>query len=217
MLIVFSYLETRWHGRQSDEEDMMSKRLTRWTVLGLGLAAGAGFSFTAVAAPDDVGRGVSDSTITAKVKATLADDSQLRGSDIHVKTNDRVVTLRGKVLSDEQRRDAERTAENVRGVDSVDNELAVGGDHDHARAHHDVAKAERVGSDSWITTKVKSALVGDTGTRGFDVHVKTLHGVVMLRGSLPSRQDVREVRDIAKRVQGVRDVDTTDLHVSGGG
>lgn len=202
----------------------MSKRFTQWTLIGLGLAAGAGFSLSAMAGPDDVGRAVSDSSITAKVKATLADDSSLQGSDIHVKTNARVVTLRGKVASDEQRRDAERVTQDVRGVDSVDDQLSIDSDladRDHARAHEraheDVAKAERVGSDSWITTKVKSELVGDTGKRGFDVHVKTLHGVVILHGSLPSEQDVREVRDIAKNVQGVKDVDTTDLHVSGGG
>jgi len=200
----------------------MSKRFTQWTLIGLGLAAGAGFSLSAIAAPEDVGRGISDSSITARVKATLADDSRLQGSDIHVKTDSRVVTLRGKVASDEQRRDAERVAQNVRGVDSVDDQLSVGGDRDdhvrdHERAHENVAKAERVGSDSWITTKVKSELVGDTGKRGFDVHVKTLHGVVILRGSLPSERDVREVRDIAKNVEGVRDVDTTDLHVAGGG
>ena len=195
----------------------MNKRFTRWTVLGLGLAAGAGVSLSAVAGPDDVGQGLSDSAITAKVKATLADDSRLQGSDIHVKTDDRVVTLRGDVASEAQRHDATRMAENVRGVNSVDDELSIQGDSDHARAHEDVAKAERVGSDSWITTKVKAQLLGDTGTRGFDVHVKTLHGVVMLRGNVPSEQDVREVRDIAKRVDHVRDVDTTELHASGGG
>lgn len=194
----------------------MNERFTHWSLLGLGLAAGTAFSLSAIAGPDDVGRGISDSAITAKVKATLADDSQLQGSDIHIKTDARVVTLRGSVLSEAQRHDATRMAENVSGVDSVDDELSIG-NHDHARAHEDVARAERVGSDSWITTKVKSELVGDTGKRGFDVHVKTLHGVVMLRGSLPSGQDVREVRDIARHVEGVRDVDTTELHVSGGG
>ena len=192
----------------------MSKRFTQWTLIGLGLAAGAGLSLPAMAQPDD-GHVVSDSTITAKVKATLADDSQLRGSDIHVRTDDRVVTLRGKVVSEEQRRDATRTAENVRGVDSVDDELSIAGG--RVVAHPEVARAERVGSDSWITTKVKSELVGDTGTHGFDVHVKTMHGVVMLRGTLPTEHDVRHVADIARRIQGVRRVDTSELQATGGG
>jgi len=196
---------------------MMSKRFIHWTVLGLGLAASAGFSLSALAGADDIGHGISDSAITAKVKATLADDSQLKSTDIHVKTDDRVVTLRGKVASDDQREEAERTAENVRGVDSVDNQLSVDGDRDHSRLQHGVAKAERVGSDSWITTKVKAQLLGDTGTRGFDVHVKTVHGVVMLRGNVPTESDVKEVRAIAGRVDHVRDVDTSELHASGGG
>lgn len=193
----------------------MSKRFTHWTLAGLGLAAGAAFSLSAVAAPDDVGNGISDSAITARVKTTLADDAHLQGSDIHVKTDDRVVTLRGKVVSEEQRRDAERMTENVRGVDSVDDELSIAGA--HVRAHPAVARAERVGSDSWITTKVKSELIGDTETRGFDVHVTTVHGVVMLQGRLPTEHDILHVRDVAQQVQGVRRVDTSELHVSGGG
>jgi hyperosmotically inducible protein len=194
---------------------MMNKRFTHWSLVGLGMAAAVGLSLAASAAPEDPGHAVSDSAITAKVKATLADDSRLHGSDIHVKTSDRVVTLRGTALSDDQRHDAERVAQDVRGVDSVDNEISVDGDHAHA--HHAVAKAERVGSDSWITTKVKSELVGDAGTHGFDVHVSTVHGVVMLSGALPSEHDVAHVRDIAQQVKGVRRVDSSELHVSGGG
>lgn len=193
----------------------MSKRFRHWSLVGLGLAAGVGLSLSATAAPEDAGQAVSDSAITAKVKATLADDSQLQGSDIHVKTDARVVTLRGNVASDAQRHDAVRVTQDVRGVDSVDDELTVDGDHAHA--HHAVAKAERVGSDGWITTKVKSELVGDTGTHGFDVHVTTVHGVVMLSGALPSEHDIAHVRDIAQQVKGVRRVDSSELHVSGGG
>ncbi|HEX4051368.1 MAG TPA: BON domain-containing protein [Steroidobacteraceae bacterium] len=193
----------------------MSKHLTHWTLLGLGLAAGAGFSLSAMAGSDDVSTGISDSAITAKVKATLADDSQLQGADIHVKTDTRVVTLNGKVVSDAQRRDAVRTTEDVRGVDSVDDELSIAAG--PVTAHPEVAKAERVGSDSWITTKVKLELVGDTDTRGFDIHVKTLHGVVMLQGSLPTEHDVEHVCDVAGQVQGVRRVDSSELRISGGG
>jgi hyperosmotically inducible protein len=194
---------------------MMSKRFTHWTLLGLGLAAGAACSLSAIAQPDDGSNAISDSAITAQVKATLAGDSHLQGSDIHVKTDTRVVTLRGKVVSDEQRRDAVRTTEDVRGVDSVDDELAIAGG--RVTAHPAVAKAERVGSDSWITTKVKLELVGEPDTRGFDIHVKTLHGVVMLQGSLPTEHDVEHVCDVAGQIQGVRRVDSSELRISGGG
>jgi len=194
----------------------MSKRFTHhWGLVGLGLAAGVGLSLSATAAPDDIGRGVSDSTITAKVKATLADDSQLQGAHIRVKTEDRVVTLRGRVDSEAQRHDAVRMAREVRGVDSVDDELSVNGSRESD--HPAVARAERAGSDSWITTKVKSELLSDTGTHSFKVHVTTLHGVVMLSGALPSEEDVHRVRDIAGQVQGVRRVDASELRVSGGG
>jgi hyperosmotically inducible protein len=126
-----------------------------------------------------------------------------------------VVTLRGSVISDEQRRHAEHVAENIKGVDSVEDELAVGDRPD--TDHPAVARAERVGSDSWITTKVKSELISNQGTHGFDVHVTTEHGVVMLSGSLPDEHDIARAQTIAAQVQGVRRVDTSELHVSCGG
>ena len=196
----------------------MASNYLHSTLLGLGLAAGLGLTLSAVAAPDDPGVGdrIDDTAITAKVKATLADDGQLQDSHIRVNTDQRVVTLRGSVISDEQRRHAEHVAENIKGVDSVEDELAVGDSRgtDHPAV---VARAERVGSDSWITTKVKSELISNQGTHGFDVHVTTEHGVVMLSGSLPDEHDIARAHEVAAQVQGVRRVDTSELHISGGG
>jgi hyperosmotically inducible protein len=195
----------------------MARNQMHSTLLGLGLAAGLGLTLSAVAAPDDpgVGNKIDDTAITTKVKATLADDAQLQDSHIRVHTDQGVVTLRGSVISDEQRRHAEHVAENIKGVDSVEDELAVG---DSPRTDHPaVARAERVGSDSWITTKVKSELISNQGTHGFDVHVTTEHGVVMLSGSLPDEHDIARAHDVAAQVQGVRRVDTSELHISGGG
>jgi BON domain-containing protein len=45
------------------------------------------------------GETVTDAWITTKVKAKFADEKLLEGSDIHVDTNDRVITLAGTVLS----------------------------------------------------------------------------------------------------------------------
>jgi hyperosmotically inducible protein len=194
----------------------MNIHSTKIMLLGLALAAGVGLSLSAVAQSDSVETpALSDSAITAKVKAAIVDDSQLQGSHIKVTTDHRVVTLHGMAMTDEARAHAVRVAEDVRGVDSVDDELSIGSG--SGSEHRAVAKAERIGSDSWITTKVKSELLSNNVDHGFDVHVKTLHGVVMLSGALPDEDAIAHARDIAGQVQGVQRVDSSELHVAAGG
>ena len=76
-----------------------------------------------------------------------------------------------------------------------------------------VKKTERVVSDSWITTKVKSEILASSVTKGFKVSVKTLHGKVALRGKLPSQDSIDQVKQIAEKVKGVSSVDTSKLTV----
>lgn len=77
-----------------------------------------------------------------------------------------------------------------------------------------VNKTERVMSDSWVTTKVKSELLADSLTKGFKVSVKTWHGAVTLKGKLPNREAIGQVKAIAEKVQGVKSVSTSGLRVS---
>jgi len=74
-------------------------------------------------------------------------------------------------------------------------------------------KTERVMSDSWITTKVKSGILANSGTKGFKVKVKTKQGVVALNGKLPSQESIDQVTQIAQKVKGVSSVDTSALTV----
>jgi hyperosmotically inducible protein len=78
-----------------------------------------------------------------------------------------------------------------------------------------VAKAERVVSDSWITTKVKSEILADSVSKGFKVSVKTKHGVVILKGTLANQDAIDHVKDIAEKVKGVKSVDTKALTITG--
>jgi hyperosmotically inducible protein len=49
-----------------------------------------------------VGNFMDDSSITAKVKAALVDDKNIKSADISVKTDNKVVTLSGVVESQAQ-------------------------------------------------------------------------------------------------------------------
>jgi len=85
-------------------------------------------SDTAAAAKDAYGgteRAVKDTAITAEVKTALARDGEVRSSLIHVDTIAGVVTLKGSVPSPEMARHAMQLAEQVSGVQSVNNHLMV--------------------------------------------------------------------------------------------
>ncbi|HVC37281.1 MAG TPA: BON domain-containing protein [Gammaproteobacteria bacterium] len=68
---------------------------------------------------------ISDSAITADVKAKLLANPGTKGFDIHVETNHGVVTLHGTVRSTAEKELAERLAMSADGVKAVDNDLTV--------------------------------------------------------------------------------------------
>ena len=77
-----------------------------------------------------------------------------------------------------------------------------------------VKETERVASDSWITTKVKSEILASNLSQGFEVSVKTLHGVVILTGKLGNADAVEKVKLLAEKVKGVKSVDSSGLSVA---
>jgi hyperosmotically inducible protein len=182
-----------------------------------GLLAGMAIGTAAVAAPDDTANPqahsdgvvatVSDTAITAKVKAKLAGDKILKGSDISVTTTNGVVTLDGMASNSKAKAHAEKLAVQVDDVKSVDNNLKT------PTSNKTVDKTKEVVSDSWITTKIKSDILANSITKGFDVNVVTTDGVVVLKGTLANQDAIDHVKDIAGKVKGVKGVDTTELTV----
>lgn len=65
--------------------------------------------------------------------------------------------------------------------------------------------------DTWITTKVKSSLLADTDTSGLQIEVETNNGVVGLSGQLDSQEQVDAAVRIAEGIEGVVEVDASDL------
>jgi hyperosmotically inducible protein len=72
------------------------------------------------------GEKITDGWITAKITAKFADDKELKESKIDVDTNDRIVTLKGTVVSNAAKTRAASIASGTEGVTSVVNELKVG-------------------------------------------------------------------------------------------
>lgn len=146
-----------------------------------------------------VGDFMDDSTITARVKAALIDDKNIRSSDISVKTENKVVTLSGSVDSAEQKDLAVNAAKTVKGVTTVNDQLNV--------VAEKSASLEGYAGDTAITSQVKAKLLADDIVPSRKVTVETRDGTVHLSGTVDSRQQADRTADIAKAVSGVKNVE----------
>jgi osmotically-inducible protein OsmY len=147
-----------------------------------------------------------DSTITARVKAALATDSQTSAIKIGVETNDGVVTLTGKVPTDTEKSKAQELASNENGVKKIVNNINVDPDSigaTNAAQTVDEAKKEvsQTASDDLILAKIKSKLLV-AGLSGVSVDVSK--GDVILKGKVKNKEEKTEAEDIAKNTNGVK-------------
>ncbi len=94
--------------------------------IGLLFSSAAAGAFAAPAPPPPAGEAPSDDRIHDLVMVKLAGDQLVAGAGrIEVFVEGGVVTLKGRVESDQQRGRAERLAKKVKGVKSVNNQIKV--------------------------------------------------------------------------------------------
>ena len=151
-----------------------------------------------------VGNFMDDSAITAKVKAALVDDENIKSTDISVKTEKSVVTLSGFVESQAQAEQAVKVAKGVEGVSSVSDKL-------HVRDGKGQSVKGYAG-DAATTSEVKAKLLADDIVPSRKVKVETTDGVVQLSGTVDSQKQSDRAESIAKAVDGVKSV-KNDLKV----
>ena len=61
--------------------------------------------------------------------------------------------------------------------------------------------------DAALTSKVKSALVGDERTKAHEINVETNHSVVLLAGFVANSSSRSAAGDLARAITGVKKVD----------
>jgi osmotically-inducible protein OsmY len=105
------------------------------------------------------------------------------------------VLLAGQVGSEALKRQATDVVRRIHGVRRIYNEMEIA-------APSSVMTRT---SDTWITAKVKSWLLGNTDTEGTRVKVVTENGVVYLLG-LATRDEVERISDTAASLSGVQRV-----------
>jgi len=74
------------------------------------------------------------------------------------------------------------------------------------------AKHESTGQyvdDSVITTKVKTAILNESGLKTMQINVKTYQGVVQLSGFVDSAQSVSKAGEVARQVKDVVSVENS--------
>lgn len=122
-------------------------------------------------------------------------DPRFKEANINVTSFNGVVLLTGQVGNAELIPIATAAVEPLRNVERVHNELQV------------AAKTTVISrtNDSWITTKVKSALLADETAQASNIRVVTENDVVYLMG-LVSRAEADAAVAAVKEIQGVQKI-----------
>lgn len=116
---------------------------------------------------------------------------------MHVTTKGGVITLRGKVATDEAKQAAEADAMKIEGAKKVVNHLVV------------VPKAEQKAverEDDQIVKDVEHRLWMDPSLKKAGIHVRSDDGIITLTGDVPSLELSVRASEKARQVAGVRAV-----------
>ena len=139
-----------------------------------------------------------DSVISMRVKSALIANDSTKANQINVETQRGVVQLSGFVDSEAMRAVAASTAKNVTGVKEVQNRLMI---RDPNRS------AGQAVDDTVIAAKVKGEIAGKSGLNtATQVTVEVNSGIVELSGFVATADEKAQAAQIARSVNGVRDV-----------
>ena len=143
-----------------------------------------------------MGQQIEDESIETKAMVNIrAADDRFDNAHLVIVSFNGYVLLAGQVSNQELKSKATAVAREVRGVRRIYNELEVASP----------SSAMTRTSDTWITTKVKSWLLGSSETEGLRVKVVTENGVVYLMG-LATREEAERVAAAAADISGVQRV-----------
>jgi hyperosmotically inducible protein len=144
------------------------------------------------------GETIDDGVISTQVNTALTADSLTKAHNIDVEVFKGRVQLNGFVGSSAERNQAVALTRKVNGVNAVDNNLLLRGEKRTAGETTD---------DAALTSKVKSALIGDERTKAHEINVETNHSVVLLAGFVANSSSRNAAGDIARAITGVKNVD----------
>jgi osmotically-inducible protein OsmY len=143
-----------------------------------------------------MGQVIEDDNIETKATVNIhAADEAFHDAHIVVVSYNGFVLLAGQTNSEKLKATATEVVRKVHGVRRIYNELEI------ASPSSGMTRT----SDTWITTKVKSWLLGSGDIEGTRVKVLTENGVVYLMG-LATRAEAERISDKAAGISGVQRV-----------
>jgi hyperosmotically inducible protein len=144
-----------------------------------------------------------NAVITSKVKTALALSKHVSAFDISVDTEDGVVTLKGRVPSEENRRIAEEIARDTSGVKQVRNQLTVDSS---ARPNPEMARLSTRISDLELRTHLADIYAKDPILKHDDISTDVRDGTVTLEGDVDSTAEKQAAESRAWHIGEVKDV-----------
>ena len=144
-----------------------------------------------------VGTEIDDGVVTAKVKSAMLADPEIKSFEIKVETRKGQVQLSGFVDTQARIDSAMALARKVEGVKGVDNSMSL---------KDGKATVGNTVDDCIVTTKVKSAFLGDASVKSFDIAVVTRKGEVQLSGFVDNQTQIDRAMVLARGVEGVQSV-----------
>lgn len=149
--------------------------------------------------------------ITTKIQAKYFADPSVNGRDINVTTTNGVVTLSGRVDSEQAKQQAVAIARGTDGVARVDDRLAVQPEGAVATTGTVRGDAPRTLGDKVddvrITSTIQSKYFLDDLVKGRRIDVDTRQGVVTLRGDVSNESERSQALLLARNTDGVQRVE----------
>jgi len=163
---------------------------------------------------ENVDAKIADTASSVPVEPKVIGNRHQAKAHMSADTDDGTVALESTVDSSNKLAD-ETLAKSVAGVTNVV-ELTIPPTDDTtaADAQEGATGNEPAGSDSRITTEVKSQFAADRISKDVDIGVTTTQGVVVLTGTLVTQDAIDHVRNVAEQVTDVKSVDTSAMKVT---
>lgn len=143
-----------------------------------------------------LGQKLEDESIETKAMVNIkVSDEGFANSHLEIVSYNGFVLLAGQVPTAALKNQAAEVVRKIHGVRRIYNELEVSAP----------SSAMTRTSDTWITAKVKSWILGTPSTPGMRIKVLTENGVVYLMG-LATAAEGQRVTDVAANISGVQRV-----------
>ena len=139
---------------------------------------------------------VSDTILSTRVSTAIYKISPDVHATVGINVQEQEVLLTGVVATDELKNEVEKSVWSTSGVKQVYNDIQIS----------DVPPIKNYAKDSWITSQVKTKLLGSSKIRSLNYSVKTVNNVVYIFGISRTQEELDKVLDIASHIKGVEKV-----------